>query len=157
MCSMSTCVVFLKNKFLQGESLGHRLRVRIIFIKTINLFFYLSKTEYCHSLQFLLSDGQMLYLPAASITFLGISSAVIGHWYFFSCWPIHVLYLFSIELLDFWLLGPLYILYIVVLCWLHILQVSSSLSTLWWQFSYNQFSLRKAGWFHRKWRQDHIF
>lgn len=96
---MSPCVVFLKNKFLQGESLGHRLLVHI-FIKTINLFFYLSETEYCHSLQFLLSDGQMLYLPAASMTFLGISSEVIGHWYFFSCLPIHVLYLFSIELLD---------------------------------------------------------
>lgn len=106
---MSTCAVFLKDKFPEVQFLGRGLFVFIIFIKTINLFFYLSKTEYGHSLQFLLSDGKM-YLPAVSIIFLVISSEVIGHWYFFSYLPIHVLYLFSIELLDFLFIGSLYML-----------------------------------------------
>lgn len=98
-----------QGKFLEVELLGHRLFVFIIFIKTINLFFYLSKTEYGYSLQFLLSDGKM-YFPSVSITFLVVSCEVTSHWYFFSYLPIHVLYLFSIELLDFLFIGPHYIL-----------------------------------------------
>lgn len=75
---MNTCVVFLKNKFLEVELLGHRLFVLTIFIKTVNLFSHLSKTEYCPSLKFLLSDGQMSYLPVVFINFFFISSEVIG-------------------------------------------------------------------------------
>lgn len=81
------------------ELLGHRLFVLIIFIKTINLFFHLSKSEYCHSLKFLMSDGQM-DLPAVFITSLVISSEVTGHLHFFYYLSIHILYLF---LLSCWI------------------------------------------------------
>lgn len=57
----STCVLSLRIKFLEVELLGYSLSILNIFIKTVHLFFHLSKTEYCHSLKFLLSDGCMSY------------------------------------------------------------------------------------------------
>lgn len=84
---------------LRMELPGHRLFVLNIFIKTTNLFFHLSKTEYCHSLKFLMSDEQ-IYLPAVFIMSLMISSEVTGHLRFFYCLPIHILYLF---LLSCWI------------------------------------------------------